>query len=109
MGQDLGALVTKVMMPTTDSRYSLWLPSQVVVLLSRMFYTKDIDFIGTPQQTADTLLHALFIQSQYAEYMSQIIDALTGAYFNPRNHVAQVIDVAKFYPFWACDLPVPMD
>ena len=107
MGQDLGALITKVTMPTTDSRYSLWMPSQVVVLLSRTFYAKDVYFIGTRQETADALLHALFIRSQYTEYMSQVIDALTGAYADPRHHVAQVVDIAKFYPFRACDLPIP--
>jgi predicted GIY-YIG superfamily endonuclease len=109
MGQDLGALVTKVTLPTTDSRYSLWMPSQVVVLLSRTFYAKDIYFIGTPRETADGLLNALFARSQYTEYMSRVIDALTGAYVNPMNHVAQVVDIARFYPFRACDLPIPTD
>jgi predicted GIY-YIG superfamily endonuclease len=109
MGQDLGALVTKVTMPTTDSRYSLWLPSQVVVLLSRTFYAKDVYFIGTPEETSEALLHALFIQSQYTEYMSRIIDALTGVDVNPRNRITQVVDVPSFYPFRACDLPIPTD
>jgi hypothetical protein len=57
----------------------------------------------------DALLHALFIRSQYTEYMSRVIDALTGAYVDPRHHVAQVVDIAKFYPFRACDLPIPTD
>jgi hypothetical protein len=41
--------------------------------------------------------------------MSRVIDALTGAYVDPRHHVAQVVDIAKFYPFRACDLPIPTD
>ena len=70
---------------------------------------KDVYFIGMPQQMAEALLHALFIQFQYTEYMSQIIDALTGTCVNGRSHIVQVVEVAKFYPFWACDLPVPTD
>jgi hypothetical protein len=85
------------------------MPSQVVVLLSRTFYAKDVYFIGMRQETADALLHALFIRSQYTEYMSWVIDALTDAYADPRHHVAQVVDIAKFYPFRACDLPIPTD
>jgi predicted GIY-YIG superfamily endonuclease len=109
MGQDLGSLATKVTLPTTDPRYSLWLASQVVVLLSRTFYAKDIHFIGPVEETTNALVHALRIQSQYSEYMSRLMDYLTGQSLHPTDVHSQVFDVPRFFPFRMSDLPIPND
>jgi DNA replication protein DnaC/predicted GIY-YIG superfamily endonuclease len=109
MGQDLGSLVTRVTLPTTDARYSLWLPSQVVVLLSRTFYAKDIHFIGNIEETIEALLHALLIQSQYTEYMSRLIGYLSGLTLTPTDIRCRIFNVPRFFPFRMSDLPILTD
>jgi predicted GIY-YIG superfamily endonuclease len=113
MGQDLGAIVTKVTSPTTDSRYLLWMPSQVVVLLSRTFYAKDIYFIGTLDDTTNALIHALQIQSQYTEYMSNLIQhlapSLSSSSYTTTPASFMPFDLPKFFPFRIADLSIPND
>jgi predicted GIY-YIG superfamily endonuclease len=113
MGQDLGAIVTRVTLPTTDTTYSLWLPSQVVVLLSRTFYAKDIYFVGTLDETSNALIHALQIKSQFTEYMSRLIEHLTASPSSSPYTTTPAppipFDLPKFFPFRVSDLSIPND
>jgi predicted GIY-YIG superfamily endonuclease len=113
MGQDLGAIVTRVTSPITDTTYSLWLPSQVVVLLSRTFYAKDIYFIGTLDETTDALIHALRIQSQFTEYMSRLIEHLMASPSTSPYTITPAppipFNLPKFFPFRVADLSIPND
>ena len=111
MGQDLGSFVSKVTSPVTDRMYALWLKAQVVVLLSRTFYAKDMHFIGNADDTTDALLYALQIKSQYSDYMSSLIDHLTVTSTTPTNTTTAAVpfDLPKYYPFRIVDLPIPND
>jgi hypothetical protein len=46
MGQTLNGVVSKVTSQAVDPTYSLWIASQVVVLLSRTNYARQIVFVG---------------------------------------------------------------
>ena len=58
MGQNLSEIVTKVT-SSTESDYFLWEKEQVVVLLSRTHYAKDIFFVGDPKDTSAALAELL--------------------------------------------------
>jgi predicted GIY-YIG superfamily endonuclease len=107
MGQDLAAIVTKVRTLAVDEKYALWLPSQVVVLLSRTFFAKDIHFIGTAAETCDALLQVLLKRTQYSEYMARILEAISGRPTIPDQ--PNTLNTQHFYPFRLSDLQLPSD
>lgn len=75
MGQTLANLITRV--GRNPSPYSLWLPSQVVVLLSRTKYAKDTTFISkNPRETAKILFDALKQQTAFRCYIAYLLDRL---------------------------------
>jgi hypothetical protein len=53
MGQDLPFVVTKV--SDLDPKFSIWDKEQIVVLLSRTNYCKNIIFIGNKKETIQAL------------------------------------------------------
>lgn len=108
MGQTLNGVVLKVTSQAADPTYSLWIASQVVVLLSRTNYARQIVFVGSRRETCDAIVDVLMKQSQYSEYLAKIIDALSGSlHLNPS--FPPVLDVPRFFPFRAYDLPLPTD
>ena len=74
MGQTCSALVSQVCL--NDPMYDLWEREQVIVLLSRTCYGKDIIFKGDPIATAEALYSVLQKTSQFAEYISHLLDNL---------------------------------
>ena len=63
MGQDLPAIVTKVTALLGDPDYALWDKAQLIVLISRTHYAKDIYFVGEPKKTSAALAD-LFLQDK---------------------------------------------
>jgi predicted GIY-YIG superfamily endonuclease len=104
MGQDLPSIVTRVTSEEEDSDYYLWTKEQVIVLLSRTHYAKDIIFVGDPLKTAEALADCLGHVSQYTDYMSHIMDVLSSP-SDCAEHV--VIDPYRYNPFRMCDYQIP--
>ena len=104
MGQDLQAVITKVDGP---KMYRLFQREQVVVLLSRTHYAKDIYFVGDPVETAKVLWEALNVQSQYGEYLSYLMDQLTGK--TNTDGFKYSIELPYFHPCRPIDSGLPQD
>ena len=100
MGQDLPALVTCV---TGDDMYHLFQREQVVVLLSRTHYAKDIIFVGDPDETAEALASMLDKDGPYSEYMEYLVRKLV--HRSPEQ--APSIDLATRHPYYAMNVDVP--
>jgi hypothetical protein len=76
MGQTLSKLVTEVSQGT-NSPYSLWLASQVFVLLSRTRTAADTIFVTTNlKETAETLYDVLCQTTPFCAYISELLDKL---------------------------------
>ena len=104
MGQDLPAFITKVDGP---KMYRLFQREQVVVLLSRTHYAKDIYFVGDPVETAKVLWEALNVQSQYGKYLSYLMDQLTGK--TNTDGFKYSIELPYFHPCQPIDSGLPQD
>ena len=78
MGQNLPSLTTKVTTAQVDTKYGLWgwEREQVVVLLSRTRYAKDIIFVGSKRDTVDALASVLQLRYQFSEYISHLLTQL---------------------------------
>ena len=76
MGATLKSLVTKIL-KGRKSNYSLWLKSQVVVLLSRTRFAKETVFLSTnPRETAEALYDILLTTTPFETYISQLLESL---------------------------------
>ena len=76
MGQTLASLVTRIGRGRQNP-YSLWLSSQVVVLLSRTKFAKQTTFISkNPSDTAEILFDILKKTSPFREYIAYVLDKL---------------------------------
>ena len=100
MGQDLPALVTSV---TGDDMYHLFQREQVVVLLSRTHYAKDIIFVGDPGETAEALASMLDKDGPYSEYMEYLVGKLVR--HSPER--APSVNLALRHPYYAMNIDVP--
>lgn len=103
MGQDLSAIVTKV---DGGKDYELFQREQVVVLLSRTHFAKDIIFVGEPEATATALWKALDDTSQYSQYMEHLLSRLLD---RPGGVGLGAVDVAREHPFRPIDFSLPTD
>ena len=75
MGQTLSKLITQI--SRGSGPYSLWLPSQVVVLLSRTRTAADTIFVTTDlRETAETLYDVLSQTTPFRTYISDLLDKL---------------------------------
>jgi hypothetical protein len=100
MGQDLPGIVTRVTSADDEKDYHLWAKEQVIVLLSRTHYAKDIIFVGDPNDTATALANCLSHISQYSDYMAHIMGALT-------NCTQPLVDPYTYNPYRMCDYQIP--
>ena len=103
MGQNLEGLVTRVT-SSEDSDYFLWEKEQVVVLLSRTHFAKDIYFVGDPRQTSAALADLLCSRSQYSEYIFHLLQQFAGS---SSNNVP-LVDMT-LHPFHIMDVELPQD
>jgi hypothetical protein len=76
MGQDLEYVITKVSSQRIAPDYILWEREQVVVLMSRTHFAKNIIFVGPQNETINALVQVLRKTSQYSEYMEHLLDRL---------------------------------
>jgi hypothetical protein len=107
MGQDLDALVTRVVKEgSKDDQYALWEREQVVVLLSRTHFAKDIYFVGDPEQTSAALAELLLKQSQYSEYILYLLEHLCG---DPSPQQGMTLVDHTLNPFRPVDVELPQD
>ena len=107
MGSDIGKVVTSI--SRTQSLYALWLKEQVVVLLSRTSYARDITFVGNIKDTIDALKHMLRIKSQYSEYMNHVMEVLSFVNSHPDIPQPRIIQEHEHHPFRPCDVSLPTD
>ena len=73
MGSAAAFLVTQIGITEEDS---LWEAAQVVVLLSRTHFAKDICFVGDPNVVAKALFEALLSGDQYSEFIDHVLKSL---------------------------------
>ena len=73
MGLAAAFLVTQIGITEEDS---LWEAAQVVVLLSRTDFAKDICFVGDPHVVAKALFEALLSGDQYSEFIDHVLKSL---------------------------------
>ena len=106
MGQTLSKLVTKVTRGGQSSPYALWLPSQVVVLLSRTETAADTVFITTnKRETAEIMYEVLQKMSPFRYYITHLLDQLCSPHEN--NH-PPIIDQSKSI-YLPRNTPIPTD
>jgi predicted GIY-YIG superfamily endonuclease len=104
MGQDLPAIVTKVTSAEDDIDHMLWAKEQVIVLLSRTHYAKDIIFVGNAEKTAEALADCLQHVSQYTDYMAHLMETLSNT-SDTNEHT--LVDPYMYHPFRMCDYEIP--
>ena len=106
MGQDLEHVVTKVTDIRGDPSYHLWEKEQVVVLLSRTNFAKDIIFVGDRTETSKALSELLTKRSQYTEYTNSMLKTLS----SQDNHFQwlQTLNL-NLYPYRPIDFDIPSE
>ena len=114
MGQDLCALITRV--DANEEDYKLWEKEQVVVLLSRTHFAKDIIFVGSKRSTSEALASLLLKRSQFSDYMDYLLDKLapdaaSAADSRDTTTVGTpfVVDIVQHHPFRPIDVQLPQD
>ena len=101
MGQNLHGVVTQV--SKSNAMYSLWQREQIVLLLSRTNFAKDIILVGSPDQTANALSAVLQTRSKYTDYICHILDTLS-----KKNRDPFTIDLT-LHPYRPVDVELPSD
>ncbi len=104
MGQDLQYVVTKVTEKSGDPTYHLWDREQVIVLLSRTNYAKNIIFVGDKKETSNALSELLTKRSQYTEYTNSLLRTLSTKICD-LSHM-QTLNLS-LYPYRALDYDMP--
>lgn len=104
MGQDLQYVVTKVTNTLEDSDYNLWDKEQVVVLLSRTNFAKNIIFVGDRIATSKALSALLKKRSQYTEYTNLMLTTLSNTASESRLLSSMNLDL---FPFRTIDFEIP--
>ena len=93
MGKTLAQVTTQVSFSSSKTDpYSIWDPTQVVVMLSRTRLPRDTTFITTnPHKTAKRLFSILKKTSPLRNYLAYLVDSLCGADEPgvPRNSIDQ--------------------
>jgi hypothetical protein len=83
----------------TGKEESLLEAAQVVVLLSRTQFAKDIYFIGNADEVVGVLFEALLLGDQYGEYVAYLLDTLCdGATSEDGFTIDQTREVNLFCP-----------
>jgi predicted GIY-YIG superfamily endonuclease len=105
LGQTLSSLVTSIASMTGDSRYRLWQREQIVVLLSRTKFAKDIVFVGSPKETARALSKCLDLKSEYTEYIGYLHSRMVAS---QATNEFPVINIRQ-HPYRPVDVEMPDD
>ena len=111
MGQTLPCIVTKVD-ALENSIYHLWERAQVIVLLSRTRFAKQIFFVGDPRRTAETLLNVLKTFTQFTKYICELLNNLIEANESTSSaNLAHPLPPFSLqdHPFRPIDVEIPSD
>jgi predicted GIY-YIG superfamily endonuclease len=105
MGQTLSKLITEVQRGGL-SPYSLWLASQVVVLLSRTKTAADTIFVTTNMhETAEILYDILLQTTPFRTYISELLDKLCAPY-----ETGEPVTVNHYNSIYQCrNAQLPLD
>jgi len=77
MGCDFGKVATSIS-SRDGSGFNLWMKEQVIVLISRTNFCKNLIFVGeSPEKTADILCSLLRTTSPYSRYMDHVVHNMT--------------------------------
>jgi predicted GIY-YIG superfamily endonuclease len=108
MGQTISSLVTRIGKHRT-SPYSLWMPSQVVVLLSRTRKAKDTIFVtDNPTEVANSLYNLLLKQSPFRDYLSYMLDQLCSG--QQTTNIQSMLEINMHHSiFRPSDATIPTD
>ena len=109
MGCTLPGLCSKVS-KDPSSPYYLWERAQVIVLLSRTKYAKDMYFVGDPLENAEAMLGVLLKEGQYYRHMNHLLDVMLGR--DDRNRPGRPVPpvlTLTHHPFRPIDVPLPAD
>ena len=83
-----------------DSR--LWERAQAVVFLTRTGRLADIIFVGDKAKNIQAIITALRLKDQWTDYMTCMVDVLSGAQESPR-----VVEQGLLHPFRPRDVVLP--
>ena len=116
MGCDFFSVATAVSLHSKNMGY-IWLRSQVIVLLSRTFYLKDLIFVDpqlTPELIGQILLAVLDKKPQFYNYMKTIMDVRAIRFdINVSDNISSVhtatLPVVKLndFPYRPMDITLP--
>ena len=103
MGDTLVKIATEV--SSHDSNYKLWDKAQVVVIMSRTRYAKDIIFVGNKASTLTALANLIQMKTQWQEYMEAVLSMISSNCSTSNN---PKYIVYHDYPFEIKDSPLPV-
>ena len=75
MGATLSKIATEINVRGTGNQ--LWEKGQVVVLVSRTKFCKDLIFVGDQNATLEVICSLVQVQTQYDEYINHLLDVLS--------------------------------
>ena len=102
MGDTLPQIATEISFEDKD--YALWDKAQIIVLLSRTRFAKDIIFVGNKRNTLNAICHLIQTNSQWEEYMQCVLSLVC---INKNNTELEHFDYSS-YPFQIKDVPLPV-
>jgi predicted GIY-YIG superfamily endonuclease len=105
MGATLSKVATEINVRGTGNQ--LWEKGQVVVLVSRTKYCRDLIFVGDQNATLEVICSLIQVQSQYDQYIEHVLDVLSTASHNAdTNQHNRVIDEQRHF-LQTNDIPLP--
>ena len=102
MGDTLDSIATEI--STHDANFRLWDKAQIIVLLSRTKFAKDIIFVGDVSNTIKAICNLIQMHSQWEEYMETVLSLVC---IN-NNPVSLIHFNYRHYPFEIKDVPLPV-
>ena len=103
MGDTLIKIATEI--SHNDSNYKLWDKAQIVVIMSRTRYAKDIIFVGNKKNTILAIVNLVQMNTQWQEYMESVLSLIASN--SNEAYTPKHIDFHD-YPFQIQDLPLPV-
>ena len=102
MGDTLCRIAIEI--SSTEMNFKLWDKAQVVVLLSRTRYAKDIIFVGNKRKTIQALTLLIQLNTQWEEYMESVLSIICK---NSNGFVAPKYFDYTSFPFRIKDVSLP--
>ena len=105
----MGATVHKLVVEIgTQRKMSLWEAAQVVVILSRTRFGRDIFFVGQLDDVVEAIWNALLKKDQFTDYIGHIVQKLTtNATSSEEQSSCFTINACDMHPFRSKDIALP--